>query len=174
MCCGAGAIRRGGGFTLIELLVVVMIFGILIGLVSVAIRPDEDSILRVEAERLAHLMDLAADESRYSGRPVAWAAEESSYRFWRWRERIGWIEVLEDDLLRPRQLPPGILISRLEVENRYVPGPFRLELAPHGQTFSYAIELTLGPRRYTVAASPLGDLRVRPGGHDTNDSMAFR
>lgn len=174
MCCSVGAFRRDRGFTLIEMLVVVMIFGILIGMVSVAIRPDEDSILRVEAERLAHLMDLAADESRYSGRPIAWVAEETAYRFWRWREKIGWIEVLDDDVLRPRQLPPGILISRLEVENRYVPGPLRLELAPHGQTFSYAIELTLGSRRYTVAASPLGDLRVLSGGHDTNDSMAFR
>ena len=62
----AGKIR---GFTLIEVLVVLLIMGLFVGMVSAIVRPDDSALLRVEAERLAQLLDLAAAESRLTGNP---------------------------------------------------------------------------------------------------------
>ena len=55
------------GFTLIELLVVLLIMGIFVGLVSTITQPDDRALVRVEAERLAQLLDLAATKSRLTG-----------------------------------------------------------------------------------------------------------
>ena len=135
------------GFTLIELLVVLLVMGLCAGLVAAISQPDDRARLRVEAERLAQLLDLAALESRFSGKPVAWTADATQYRFWRWREDAGWSEA-RDDSLRARSLPPGMTISAL-----------RIEFDPY-VTAAYEVQVALGQARYVVAASPLGEVRV--------------
>ena len=155
------------GFTLIEVLVVLMIMGLFVGLVSAIVRPDDRGLLRVEAERLAQLLDLAGAESRLAGKSIAWTAEGSGYRFWRMtgdsEVSADWSEIRDSDLLRARALPPGMTISGLEVENMRADGPMRLEFAPYGEVLSFTIEMSLGAARYAVAASPVGELRVVPG-----------
>jgi len=155
------------GFTLIEVLVVLMIMGLFVGLVSAIVRPDDRGLLRVEAERLAQLLDLAGAESRLAGKSIAWTAEGPGYRFWRMtgdsEASADWSEIRDSDLLRARALPPGITISGLEVENMRADGPMRLEFAPYGEVLSFTIEMSLGEARYAVAASPVGELRVVPG-----------
>ncbi|HVJ25381.1 MAG TPA: prepilin-type N-terminal cleavage/methylation domain-containing protein, partial [Burkholderiales bacterium] len=74
------------GFTLIELLVVLLVMGLAAGLIGALAQPGDGTRLRVEAERLAQLLDLAATESRLTGKPLAFTAERSTYTFWRWRE----------------------------------------------------------------------------------------
>jgi len=159
------------GFTLIEVLVVLMIMGLFVGLVSAIVRPDDRGLLRVEAERLAQLLDLAGAESRLAGKSIAWTAEGPGYRFWRMTGdseasadgSAQWTEMRDSDLLRARALPPGMTISGLEVENMRADGPMRLEFAPYGEVLSFTIEMSLGAARYAVAASPVGELRVVPG-----------
>jgi len=146
------------GFTLLELLVVLLIMGLFAGLVAAISQPDERALLRVEAERLAQLLDLAAVESRLSGSPIAWTAEASRYRFWRWRDDAGWSEA-RDDSLRARSLPPGMAISELRIEAARPPGAMRLEFDPHG-TLAYELQMSLGAARTTVAASPLGEVSI--------------
>lgn len=138
---------REGGFTLIELLVVLLVMGLCAGLVASITRPDDGARLRVEAERLAGLLDLAAVESRFSGKPVAWTAEATQYRFWRWRDDAGWSEA-RDDSLRARSLPPGMAVSAPRVEfDPYVPA-------------AYEVQMTLGAARYLIAASAMGEVRI--------------
>ena len=85
--------------------------GLFAGLVAAIAQPDDRARLRVEAERLAQLLDLAALESRFSGKPIAWTrGRDAQYRFWRWRDDAGWSEA-RDDSLRARSLPPGMAIS---------------------------------------------------------------
>ena len=60
---------RPPGFTLIELLVVLLIMGLLAGMVSAIVRPDDRGLVRLEAERLALLLDLAATQSRLTALP---------------------------------------------------------------------------------------------------------
>lgn len=161
------------GFTLIELLVVLLIMGLVVGLVSVIVRPDDRGLLRVEAERLAQLLDLAAMESRLSGNAIAWTADGPGYRFWRMTGDGAWSEVRDSDLLRARTLPQDMLISSLQVENMPAHGAMRLEFAPYyGPTLSFNIELSLGAARYVVAASPIGEVRVLPGEGESSGGLA--
>ena len=172
------AAARIAGFTLIEVLVVLMIMGLFVGLVSAIVRPDDRGLLRVEAERLAQLLDLAAAESRLTGKSIAWTADGPGYRFWRMagdtEASTDWYEIRDSDLLRARTLPQGTVISGLQVENMPAHGATRLEFAPYGQVRSFAIEMSLGAARYAVAGSPIGEVRVVPGEGEPSGELARR
>lgn len=169
----AAATRRSGGFTLIELLVVLTIMGLIVGLAAAIVRPDDRGVLRVEAERLAQLLDLAASESRLTGTPIAWTTDGPGYRFWRMTVDGDWVEVRDSDLLRARTLPQGMRISGLRVENVPARGALRLQFAPYyGASLSFTIDLSLGDARYAVAASPIGELRLVPGEGDAGGGLA--
>src|SRR6185436_5184479 len=98
------------GFTLLELLVVMLIVALAAGLVGALAQPDARTHLRVEAERLAQLLYLAAEESRRTGSPIAWTAGAAHYPFWRWSDAAGWSEAHADDMRTP-SLRPGVSIS---------------------------------------------------------------
>jgi general secretion pathway protein H len=169
---GGGAAQRG--FTLIELLVVLLVMGLLVGMISATVRPDGRALLQIEAERLALLLDLAATESRLSGRSVALGAEAGGYRFWRlgadteWSEQSAgeesaqWVEIRDGDIFRARSLPPDMAIAGLWVEGRPVDGAWRLAFPPYGTAPAFSIELALadGISRYAVASSPVGEIQV--------------
>lgn len=165
--------RDRWGFTLIEMLVVLAIMGLLVGLVSTITRPDDRAVLRTEAERLAQLLDLAAVESRLTGKPLAWTSDGLDYRFWRFQEDTGWSEIRDSDPLRARRLPQGITIAGLQVEAMR-PQVMRLEFSPYGSMFSFSIEMSLGAERCAIAGSPVGDVRVLPDEGKTNARMAQR
>lgn len=171
------------GFTLIEVLVVLLIMGLCVGLVSAIVRPDDRSLLRLEAERLAQLLDLAAAESRLTGKSVAWTADGPGYRFWRMTgdaegpasgTSAQWSEIRDIDVLRARPLPQGMMISGLQVENWPARGVMRLEFTPYGLTPAFKVEMSLGAERSAVVASPVGGLRVLPDEGNTHDGMALR
>ena len=145
------------------MLVVLMVMGLFVGLVTVIVRPDERAALRLEAERLSELLDLAAEEARLSGRGIAWTANSSAYRFWRAADDASWNEIRDSDLLRPRTLPRGMTISAFRVENNRSQGGMRLEFPPQGASLAFTINLSLGTDRYAVEGSPIGELRVLPG-----------
>jgi general secretion pathway protein H len=154
---------RKRGFTLIELMVVVLIMGLFVGLVSAIVRPDDRALLRVEAERLAQLLELAGTEASLAGKPVAWTADASGYRFWRLAGAAGWLEVRDSDLLRERSLPAGMRITGLSIENIPARGAPRLEFLGGGTAPAFSVELALGSARYAVTGSPIGEVKVLPG-----------
>jgi len=157
---------REGGYTLLELLIVLLVMGLFAGLVGAIAHPDDRVLLRVQAERLAQLLDLAAVESRLTGKPIAWTvvmtADGAQYRFWRWHDDAGWSEAgngSTSDSLRARSLPPGMAISDLRIEAMRPPGGMRLEFGPYG-SLAYDFQMSLGAARFAVAASPVGDVRI--------------
>ena len=162
------------GFTLLEMLVVLMIIGLFIGLVSAITQPDDRAQLRLEAERLAQLLDFAATEARLTGRPVAWTADETGYRFWTAVEDSGWVEMRDNDILRARTLPPGISVSRLRVESTRPQSGMRLEMAPYGASLAFSIEISLGAERYAVLGTPIGEVLAVPGTERPDGSVALR
>jgi general secretion pathway protein H len=155
--------RSGRGFTLIEMLVVVLIMGLLVGLVSVVTRPDARGLLRIEAERLAQLIDLAESEASLTGRPIGWTASESAYRFWSATDGAGWSEIRNNDVLRERTLPAGMTISGLRVENMRSQDVMRLEFTPYAPPVFFAIELSLGADHYVVRSAAGGSVRAVAG-----------
>ena len=156
------------------MLVVLLIMGLFVGLVSTITRPDDRALLRVEAERLAQLLDLAATQSRLTGKSIAWTADELGYRFWRFSEDTYWTEILDDDSLRARTLPQGMVIAAMRLENMRAPEQMRLEFNPYGATSSFSVEMALGAARCTVAGSPIGEVRVLPDQGTGNGELARR
>lgn len=165
---------KGRGFTLIEMLVVLMIMGLFVGLVSTITRPDDRAVLRLEAERLSQLLDFAATEARLTGRSVAWTADESGYRFWRFGDDAEWSEIRDSELLRARTLPQGMAVSGFRVENMRPQGGMRLEFTPQGSSLAFTIGMSLGAEHYAVTGSPVGDVRVVPQEAITNGEVALR
>ena len=151
------------GFTLIELLVVLVIMGILVGMVTANAQPSDRDQLRVEAERLAQIMDMAAEESRITGATIAWSANATDYRFWRLDMDDEWSEIRDSDLLRARRLPPGMVLSNMRVEAGPPSRFMRVQFSPGGSALAFVVDLSLGSDNYVVASSPMGDLRVSPG-----------
>jgi len=164
-------ILEARGFTLIELLVVLLVMGLCAGLVVAIAHPDDRALLRVEAERLAQLLDLAATKSRLTGKSIAWTADGPGYRFWQFNEDTHWSEIRDDDSLRARTLPQGMVIAGMRVENMRTPEHMRLEFNPYGPTLSFSVEMSVGAANDTVAGSPIGDVRVLPEQGRTNDEM---
>lgn len=167
--------RRGRqGFTLIEVMVVLVVIGLAVGLISNTARPDDRALLRLETERLAQLLHLAATESRLSGKRIAWTAEGSGYRFWRFAANTDWSEIRDVDSLRPRTLPQGMKIAGLSVENTLANEGMRLEFASAGPALSFVIDMTFGAARYSVQGSPVGEVRILPDERDANAEPAQR
>jgi len=157
------------------LLVVLMIMGLFVGLVSVVVRPDDRGMLRVEAERLARLLELAVMESRMTGKAIALTADGPGYRFWRRNGEAVWTEMRDSDLLRARALPPGMAITGLKIENTPAAGAMRVEFEPYGGSPSFRIDMRLGEAAYAVSSSPVGEVRVTPAdaqGETTADARA--
>lgn len=154
------------------MLVVLLVMGLMVGLVSVTLRPDDRGLLRIESERLAQLLNLAADESRLTGKSIRWMSDANRYQFWRLGSDGSWSEIHDNDLLRARSLPQGMTISGLRVEAMRMQGPMRLEFAPHGSPLSFVIEISLGAEHSIVAAPPVGNARVIQGGEGADASLA--
>ena len=157
-----------------EMLVVVLIMGILVGTVSARLQPDDRDRLRVEAERLAQLMALAVQEAQITGRAIVWTSDGHRYQFWRQGSDEAWSEIRDDDLLRARGLPTGMLVSQLRNEAGAARSDLRLEFPADGSMAAFSIDLALGTDHYGIAASPVGDLRVAPGQGRSYADMAAR
>jgi general secretion pathway protein H len=162
------------GFTLIEMLVVVMVMGLLIGLVSVSLRPDERGLLKLEADRLAQLLTLATEEARLTGKTIRWMADAGGYKFSRLRPDGEWSEIRDNDLLRARNLPQAMTISGLRIEAGRSLGVMRLEFPPYGSPLVFAIDMSLGAERTTVISTPIGDMQVQPGTREANAKAALQ
>ena len=154
------------GFTLVEMLVIMLIIGLVAGLIGVITRPDDRALLDVEAQRLAQLFELAATEAQLSGKSIAWTGEASGYRFLRLNTQDGWNEIRDNDALRARILPQGMVLAGIRVDNRLQPdaqsNSLRLEFTPYAPPFAFSVGLVQGKAHTTVTGSPLGEVQVLP------------
>lgn len=105
---------RNGGFTLIELLVVIVILGGLVGLAVLSIGSTNSSReLRDEAQRLAALLTVLADEAVLDSREYGLLIDDEGYRVLHHDEAGGrW---LESDRRDTRKVP-GWMRLQLELD----------------------------------------------------------
>lgn len=162
------------GFTLIEVLVVLLIMGLLVGLVSVTAQPDARQLTRIEAERLMALLNLAAEESQFTGKAIAWTADGSGYRFQRVRSDNEWTDIRDSDLLRPRTLPRDITIAGLWNEAMQPLPVMRLQFLPYGPAPAYTVRVSSGSASFRVTAPPVGSSRVIPDETPNHDPASPR
>jgi general secretion pathway protein H len=154
---------RARGFTLIELLVVVVIVVVMVTLAGVQLMRSPAEEVRDESERLALLLQAARDEAILQGRVFAFGAGRESYRFLR-LERDGKLKITRDELLRPRQLAPGVAIESLQVEGAEADDaqqPKGVLFLPSGDLPAFRIVLTGRGARWSVVGAPDGSIRAQ-------------
>ena len=102
----------------------------------------DDRQLRVEARRIASLIELAQDEAVMQGREFGLEVMVSSFRFVEYDPfQSRWVEIVGDDMFRFRQLPEDIEFDLLLEDQIIVlgTGPQQIE-DPDSDEFSRSIE----------------------------------
>ena len=121
--------RRVSGFTLLEVLVVLVIIGIVTAMAVVSTGVlGADRQMDEEAQRLQAVLAQAREESMLDGRDVGLRVDRQGYDFLRYNGRVAaWEPVVDDTLLRERELPEGLNASlrlearEIELEPRTAP-----------------------------------------------------
>lgn len=143
------ASRRTGsfGFTLLELLVVLMIFGIMLGMVTMKILPSDRQRLEEEARRIATLLQTAREEAIVRNRLVAFEATAERYRFLL-RDNNRWQALPADDLLRERVF--SVAPVSLNIEPPALEGGAALRITFGREPVDKPFVLTISTGEYSV------------------------
>ena len=114
-------LRGIAGFTLIEILVVVLMIGIIVTMVTISVGVlGRDSEVQDQSKRLWAVLTQVKEESELLGRNIGVIVDQTGYDFVQFdSEHWLWPPIQDDDLLSPRRLPPGLLIT-LVLEDREV------------------------------------------------------
>lgn len=152
------------GFTLVEILVVMVIVGITLALIGLNLMPDDDRVLRNEAQRLALLLEQARDEAVAGGEAIAWSAERERYRFLRQNEEGKWVAWTNDDLWRERQFSSGVTLYALRINRTAVPPGEHLTFSSAGLGVPFEIELGVNAARIEIIGDAMGKVTLKEAG----------
>jgi general secretion pathway protein H len=153
-------LQSSRGFTLIELMVVVLIIVIVLGMVSINLEPDRESVVRDEARRMALLLRTAQQESILQSKILAVEITPAGYVFLMLDNNSEFKPLSRDEILRPRELPRDITISAVNIEGSPVTEKPRLILLPTGELPEFTITFSLGDIRWQVQGAFSGEIKV--------------
>lgn len=148
-----GSLPGSRGFTLIELVVVVLLLSIIVGMVAINLGTDDTSEVRDEADRLALLINAAQQDAILDGQILALALEERGYHFLRLNDAGTLAPIIRDELLRPRELAPGIKVSAIEIAGNEKQEQRAILLQPSGELEDFSITLSKGTARWQIKGS---------------------
>ena len=152
---------RQAGFTLIEILVALVIIGIIVGLASLNLMPDDKRVLKMEAQKLALLFEQAHDEAIISGKEIAWSSEGDKTRFWHKDDQAKWVMTSGDDLFRERDLAPGVKLKEMQINSVKAAMNERLIFSPGGLNMPFTLDLGLNDARILVVSDSQGKLTLK-------------
>lgn len=152
---------RQSGFTLLEMLIALVVISIAISLVMINIMPDERSQLRGEAERLALLLENAGLEARISGSPLAWSSTKTGYQFWHKNSYNDWVRIEESSPFRARNLPEGMTISEVRVEEQPLKRDDLLSFSASVLPQPYDIRMSSATLSLNIIGKSTGDISIQ-------------
>ncbi len=153
--------RSQQGFTLIEVAVVMLVIVIVLGIVSVNLEPDRETPVRDEARRLALLLQTAQQESILQGKILAVAIERQGYYFLMLNDKHEFKPMTDDEVLHARPLPPGIVISTVDIEGLEETDAPRLILLPTGELPPFTVIFSQGDIRWRVEGTLTGEVTAQ-------------
>lgn len=152
------------GFTLVEVLVVMVVIGITLALVGLNLMPDDERVLRNEAQRLALLLEQARDEAVAGGEAIAWSAEGERYLFLHQNEEGKWVAWTKDELWRERQFSSGVTLRALRINRTVVPPGEYLTFSSAGLGMPFEIDLGLNAVRIGIVGDAMGKMTLKEAG----------
>jgi general secretion pathway protein H len=150
--------RRHAGFTLIEVAVVMLVIVIILGMVTINLGGDDTATVRLEARRLALLLQTAHEEAILNGRIVAVALKEDGYTFLEVDSKGKFRPLEQDSVLRARPLPLGMVLSAVKIEGAPDDAEPRLLLFPTGELLPFSLTLSHGQARWQVIGEYNGEI----------------
>ncbi|MDT3705528.1 MAG: GspH/FimT family pseudopilin [Thiobacillus sp.] len=151
---------KQSGFTLIEILAVLVIIGIVVGLASVRLMPDDQGTLANEAQRLALLLEQTRDQAVASGEPIGFSVEAGRYRFWTLDAENEWVPRSGDELLQDRPLASGVKLLALQVNQVMLAAGDHLLFSPSGSNAPFTADLGLNAAHVRLRGDSLGRVQV--------------
>ena len=111
---------RVRGFSLLELIIELVILGVLVAAVTISIADRRLDNLKLEAQRMTALLQLAVDQAVIGNRELGFLLEEEEYHFLELDDEEQWL-LVDAQLSRrfgSRQMPDGVY-TRIEVSGLY-------------------------------------------------------
>ena len=152
-----GLYKRTYGFTLLELMVVMIVIGISLSLIVPNFMKNDEDVLNEESMRLSALLEYAADTSNSRGVWLGWRPTETGYLFLQHDDdKDIWQPIVNDDLLRIRQLPAGVQLSASTQQQSKITVDNLIPLSPSGIFAPVQITLSIGGKKRIVQGNLLG------------------
>ena len=147
--------RSARGMTLIEMLVVVVIIGIVLAFTAISGGPDTQRQLRLDAERLAAVLEIAHEQALIGGAPLRFEIDAQGWRFLI-RDQRSWRPLTRDPELRPRpwSVPTQVDLSRTD-------GQSTVEFGRDAIDSPFTIVLRRDQARVSLQANGLGLFGVK-------------
>ncbi|WP_169307335.1 GspH/FimT family pseudopilin [Chitiniphilus eburneus] len=154
--------RRGLGFTLIEILVALGVVGIILGMAMLRFDLSDGQTLEREGQRMALLFESARDEAIAGGRAIAWSSDGDGYQFWTLDDRNAWQALPSHEVLKPRELPEGLRVTRMSVNLKDRRVGERIVFEPSGVNQPFTVTLTKGQQRWRLEGDIMGRVTAQP------------
>lgn len=154
-------IYRQYGFTLVEILIVLLVVGVATAVVAANISPDNRQAAKMEAARLADLLEATTEDAQDRLQTIAWSERNNAYSFWRKAEDGSWQPITDDDLYRNRVLGNGVGFVQVKVGGALLPEGGRMVFHPSGVNRPFEITLERNGSRSVISSDALNRISVR-------------
>ena len=153
--------RHGArGFTLIELAVVILLLVIILAMVGLKSGDDDTDAVRNESERLALLLQTAQQEAILQGEVIAVELSAEGYQFAKLNEKNEFQPLSQDEILRPRQLPEGVILQTAEGGGETKDAG--IVFMPSGELTAFTITFSRGKAQWRVEGKANGEIKPAP------------
>jgi general secretion pathway protein H len=148
------------GFTLIEIMVVLLIIAITIGMIGVNLSRGDNNRVQEEADRIVILLQSAREEAILQGQVFAVRFSADSYYFLRLNEKGKLARIETDDILSPRSLPEGVVMSFV-MDGAEADAEAGLILDPSGSFIPFVLTLRAGEARWQAIGLANGKIQSK-------------